>query len=551
MSRIINLGKLDTNLKPDTKLQLQNVILSRTKSRNITTEINSINFQPKKKSKWKLIAILTLIVFSLCSFIAITIFGFNFQSFRDKLSIFESSTCTGKICNEFENIKLDNSVCVGVFCSNGKFNLPKTNNRTNILITGIDTREKGSSTFLTDTIMVLSYDHKTGFVYMISFPRDIVVTYENYYGELVKSKINELYYSGGAIEDHHEEGVLTLQKELEKITGLTIHYNAMITLKGFVDLIDKLGGVDITLTEDVSDVYPISELTEVYKKSKCVATVFVEDGQYCQWVLKAGKNHLDGQSALVYARSRKYSSDWVRAARQQEVISAVRAKITSSSTLSNPQKLFDIVATLKDNIKTSKYGVNDLLAALDLKDSIKNIVQLVLDPTFGNGELIGSGPVGTGLGSHQIILDSTYKKIKEYLALISTNPEIFVDKPNIFVYSDIGLDKINRNYYAELADERKFPGAIVSYIPVVDSYDTFNIPSPTGSVTTSVATSKNLSASSNQIFKYKIYLIDYSKGLKSISINKIKQLYPEIEILTTNSSKALNSEDFAIVIAED
>lgn len=548
MSKIINISNLENQLPSSVKQDA--VSFSALNSRNLNSRVTISS--PPKKSRWVLISLLITVVIVLVGFILLSFFDFNFKVFENTVDIFDNNTCTGKICQEYQDVSLDTSKCVGVFCNNSVNNLPKTNNRTNILLSGIDTREKGSSTYLTDTIMLLSYDHTSGILYSISFPRDIVVTYENYYEQIVSSKINEVYYNGGAIEDHHEEGILTLQKKIEEITGLSIHYNSMITLRGFTDLIDILGGVDVNLAEEVTDVYPLSELPTDYAKKNCVSIQFVEDGQYCLWRLPSGQNHLDGQTALVYARSRKYSSDWVRAARQQDVINSIRAKISSSTTLSNPQKLGEIVNTLKDNIKVSKYTTNDILAALDLKDKYKKNIQIVLDPKFGGGNLIGSGPSGTYFGSHQVIFDKTYKSIQKYLGYIYNNSAFYTDKPNIFIYSDIAVSNLKNDYSVILAEESNYPGATVSYLPITNAVSTFKFLTPTISSSSLSTSSTTAKVGEETKINYKVYLYDYSGNQKKASIDYILNKFPEITLINNDGkSSALNGEDFAIIIKKE
>lgn len=543
MSKIIELGKIKNNQNKELPQVVDRDVVLASAPVIPKPEINKV--KPKRRIRWRLILILLMVLCFLGAFATIAAFGFNFKTLQETKKIFDDSTCTGKICEDYKEVKIDDSTCVGILCNNNKYNLPKTNGRTNVLFTGVDTRESGNKTFLTDTIILMSYDYESGNAYMISFPRDIVLTYENYSGITVKTKINEMYFNGGGSDDHHQEGMLTLQKAVEEITGLTVHYNAMITLRGFVDLIDKLGGIDLDIKETTTDVYPLVELPKAFANSKCKSIVYVEDGNYCLWTLNAGINHLDGQTALLYARSRKYSSDWVRAGRQQEVINAARTKITSSSTLSNPQNLFDIIQTLKDNIKISNYTLNDILAALDLKESVKNTIQVVLDPSFGDGKLIGSGPSGTYLGSHQVFLNSTFEPIQEYLQYIYSNPISYKEKPNIYLYSDVATSLWKKDYIEEIGDDSNYPGTIISYVPVINSQTLFGLPKvevANSSSSTKISTSTDKNA-------YTVYIIDYTGGKKNGSLEKLKAAYPEFKLISGN--KPLNEEDFAIIISKN
>jgi anionic cell wall polymer biosynthesis LytR-Cps2A-Psr (LCP) family protein len=66
-------------------------------------------------------------------------------------------------------------------------------------------------------------------------------------------------------------------------------------------------------------------------------------GKYCPINFKVGEQHMDGEQALEYSRSRETTSDFARAARQQQVILALRQKALTLSTLTNPIKLGNLI----------------------------------------------------------------------------------------------------------------------------------------------------------------------------------------------------------------
>lgn len=557
MSKIIDLGQFANTKRPENPTQNNSTPITDDYPPYVEARPN-LNYKiTKKKSKWKLILILLFIIIAIIAFIIFGFFGFNIQKISSTISTYNSSDCKGDICNEVVPVVVDKPVCNGILCNNSKQNLPQSDGRTNILITGIDTHDTGSKTYLTDTIIVMSYDHKTGNAYMISIPRDLTVTYKNYYGNLNTTKINEVYYYGGRIEDQHVAGMLTLQKIVTDITGQPIHYNVQITLTGFMQLIDKLGGVTIPVAEDTTDVYPYIELPDAFAKSFCGRKVYIGDGYYCEWTIKAGNVSMDGQTALVYARSRKYGTDWDRALRQQQVINALRTKITNSSTLANPQYLFDIITTLKDNIKVSNFTINDILAALDLKSDYKKSVSIVVDPAFGGGGIVANGPADTGLGSHQVFTDKTYANVKQYLSYIYTNPDSYVEKPNIFVYSDVGESSLKTDYYKILSDDANYPGTTASIVVVPNSTTTFNLgnylatSSSSSASTNSAASSKSTTVSTavSSSTTQKVYIVDYTNGQKPNMLKNIMDKYPEITLLKVDKSfKKFNDEDFAIIV---
>ncbi|HLD21389.1 MAG TPA: LCP family protein [Patescibacteria group bacterium] len=188
---------------------------------------------------------------------------------------------------------------------------------------------------LTDTIMIASIKPSTNQVALISIPRDLQVPYyaesdtKKKYPEYYK--INEAYYYGG-IE-------LAIEKA-EIVTGLDIHYYVLADFTGFRDLINNVGGLDVYVDNAFTDrSYP--------------------DYNYGYQVVsfQEGQQHMDGEKALQYARSRKGNngegSDYRRAARQQKILEAFKEKVLSGSTLLNPIKITEMLQTLGDHISTN------------------------------------------------------------------------------------------------------------------------------------------------------------------------------------------------------
>jgi anionic cell wall polymer biosynthesis LytR-Cps2A-Psr (LCP) family protein len=151
-----------------------------------------------------------------------------------------------------------------------------------------------------------------------------------------------------------------------------------------IKLIDRLGGVDLMVTNPVlDDQYPDDINSGDLYGYKRVAVL-------------PGPQHLDGSTALQYVRSRHndINGDFGRSARQQEVLLAIKAK---ASTL-NAADLPDIVDTLKGNFTTSM-GLDRVRSLLSVATAfdIANVKQIVLFvPTYtsyGNGPAYGGASV--------------------------------------------------------------------------------------------------------------------------------------------------------------
>lgn len=229
------------------------------------------------------------------------------------------------------------------------------NGKTNVLILGIDTREKGQVELNTDTIILGSYDKKTNRFSMVSFPRDLTITYP---GKDYSGRINATY----AVGEHQKKGsgLDYMKQAVEQISGQKIQYSAMVDLKGFTDLINTLGGVDVYLDTDVSGSYPTDAFT------------------YIRVSFKKGWNHMNGTQALEYSRIRKNvvpaseGDDFGRSRRQQKVIQAVIDKATKTTALLDVKKIFDVMGIVSSNIQLSKLTPEDVQAGVTiLKDKGK------------------------------------------------------------------------------------------------------------------------------------------------------------------------------------
>ena len=133
-----------------------------------------------------------------------------------------------------------------------------------------------------------------------------------------------------------------------RIGGIYIDNFIVFDFESFEKIIDTLGGIDIVLEKP-----------------------FEEKQQWGYiFSLSAGKNHLNGQDALYYARSRYSSNDFDRARRQQQIMLAIKDKISSLGILSNPLKVNALIKVFGDAIKTD-LNIWDLNDIVDLVKSLK------------------------------------------------------------------------------------------------------------------------------------------------------------------------------------
>ncbi len=277
--------------------------------------------------------------------------------------------------------------------------------RVNVLLIGMDSGV-GRNTALTDTMIVASLDPVGRTVSMASIPRDLVdVPLPD--GRTFKGKINGLvsyvrWHPGkfpGA-----KDGQSVLAAAIGGLLGLKIDMWAQVNLGGFVYLVDSVGGVTINVTDGFCD--------PRYKEYG-ITGFGVSPGRY----------RMNGNQALAYARVRKAAgeSDFTRAARQQELIAALRDRMVRGAFLENPGRfLKSLGRTITTNIKPS-FIADYIDAAADVgrKDVFRTVVKRPL--------------VRSGYDSRGSIQLPDLKKIKAMAARLftptGTRPEGFETMP--------------------------------------------------------------------------------------------------------------------------
>lgn len=190
--------------------------------------------------------------------------------------------------------------------------------RLDVLILGVrgeDDIENGG--LLTDTIMLFSFDRDTKKASLVSVPRDLYVRIN----DRTYDKVNSAY---------ERLGIKSTEKLFSQIAGVYVDYAVVFDFRAFQTVIDELGGIDIVLDK------PFKETTQ----------------WGYEFSLPAGPNHLNGQDALYYVRSRFSTSDFDRARRQQQVILAIQKKLQTINFLKEPIRTINLVSAIKKNIKT-------------------------------------------------------------------------------------------------------------------------------------------------------------------------------------------------------
>ena len=235
-----------------------------------------------------------------------------------------------------------------------------------ILLMGIDSTDEvltKNAIANGDTLILITFNPKTLNATMLSIPRDSYVPISCWSGRPENKITHAAAYGNDCM-------INTIQDYLDT----EIDYYAKINFKGFVKLIDAVGGVEVEV--------PKTLCTDDSSRG----------GQVC---IKPGKRVLNGEEALVFARNRKQLSngDFGRAEHQQEI---VKALINKMKTIKDVSTFMDILNTVSNSLDTnlttkqilSFYNVGKDVAKRGLSSNdadLVNIQQLFLD---GNGQMI-------------------------------------------------------------------------------------------------------------------------------------------------------------------
>ncbi|MFC9929634.1 LCP family protein [Streptomyces sp. NPDC127190] len=218
---------------------------------------------------------------------------------------------------------------------------PESGSGTNYLIVGSDSREGMSRADekklhtgaaegkRTDSMMILHVGDNGDT--LVSLPRDSDVEVPSYKG----STSGKVYPARGRHEKlnaaYAEDGPTLLVRTIEYNTGLHIDHYVEIGFQGFANIVDAVGGVDITIDHAFKDKWSGADF-------------------------KAGKQTLNGQQALAFVRTRHAfaASDLQRTKNQQKFLSALAHQVATPSTILNPFKFYPVMGAGLDSLIVDK-----------------------------------------------------------------------------------------------------------------------------------------------------------------------------------------------------
>ena len=279
----------------------------------------------------------------------------------------------------------------------------------NYLLVGSDTRvgltkeqskilrvgtTKSAAGARSDTMLLVHISKARDKATIISIPRDSLVTIPEHASSLYKGrivpaaqgKINSAFAWGGAP---------LLIQTIEQETNVKIDHYVEIGFAGFANMVDALGGIQVCTKKDIND--PKSHL-----------------------VMSAGIHTVDGVEALKYVRTRDFDGmgDLGRMQRQQQFMSAVLRKVTSTGVLLNPIKLVNFFNAAIATVQTdSELNRNDLIVlAKQLKNLSPSKVRTLTIPLGNaNARVPGLGSVVTW---DSVLAPDLFNRLREDLPLI-------------------------------------------------------------------------------------------------------------------------------------
>lgn len=251
--------------------------------------------------------------------------------------------------------------------------------RVNVLLMGGDAAPDRTG-IRTDSMIVASIDPTTGQVALFGVPRNFKVLPVPEWLEGVwdcdcfEGQSNTIYQYGLQNPDLFPEGpntgAIAAKAILGELLGLDIHFFALVDLLGFIDVIDAIGGVTITVTQGVYD--------EKYTQP---------DGDEVPVGIAPGTHHMDGETALAFARVRRGTSDYHRMDRQRCVLEALASEADAVTLL---QRLPYLVPAVKGSLLTDIPVADwpDIAEFLDRTDTTR-MTSVRFIP--GASELSGTG----------------------------------------------------------------------------------------------------------------------------------------------------------------
>lgn len=241
-----------------------------------------------------------------------------------------------------------------------------------VLLVGVDKRAEAEAEGVrSDTLILVRVDPLAGWATMLSIPRDSVVQLPSGNFGKVNGAYSYGYYHAeelyGAGTSKDAGGGAAAAETLERFLKVKVDYIAQVDFEGFANLVDSISGIVIDVKAALVD-------PEFPTENHGVERIYIPPGI----------QHMDGKTALVYARSRHSSNDFDRSKRQQQVLKAVLSSVRSRGLLAKVSLLPNWIAVLEKNVRTT-LPLSDLrtmtdLAGIAAKLDTEKVAQMSINP---------------------------------------------------------------------------------------------------------------------------------------------------------------------------
>ncbi len=315
--------------------------------------------------------------------------------------------------------------------------------RINILFLGLDQRldEPNNGGDRTDSIVVFTIDPFSKTAGAFSIPRDTYVDIPNGTGgTYMRTRVNEAYEMGqygasGFPSGYRGGGPGLAMDTIKQNFGIPINYYVILNWANFIQVVDDLGGIDVTIPEYAYD--------PAY--STCQ---FCND--YYPVEFLPGTEHMNGERALEYARIRKSDSDFKRIERQQIVVKAIIAKGKTLNLL-DISKMKDLFTTYRDSIQTNipdtqVPGLALLTQQIDQTEGLANLKMVSMAPaTYSceqNNDCPGNPPAA--------VLDWSPQKVAELKAQVFSDVHLSTDNAAVSVLNATNTPSLATAFSAQL-----------------------------------------------------------------------------------------------------
>lgn len=333
------------------------------------------------------------------------------------------------------------------------------NGRTNILVFGTEGYDMNGSTGegtthdgaqLTDSIMIVSFDQETKDVALISLPRDLKVRAACFAG-----KVNEIFWCNNPDNTDEEAGAQAMMDEIGSIFGIDFQYWAHINWGSLIEIIDALGGITVTLDEDIADYYFTGAVAQ--------AGVPLE---------------VNGEQALGLARARHgtQGGDFTRGNTQQKILEGIIQKVVNNGI--GLTEALNILNILGDNFR-SNFSSDNIKSGVSLVSGfdINNIRQIPLVDYDTETYYVTTAMINEISYVIPSAGEGIYGEIKSYIKRMLSNDPALREGATIAVYNATGETGVAGAEQLRLEEDGFTVSAIGDALPndCVEAYCIYDI----------------------------------------------------------------------------